>query len=87
MEGMRKGIQYIGVLDYNRSNEPRVFVNQLDSLQFSVKSQEEETFNIHEIIAFPEHIRNDSIKVNNDLAEEERIQQVLKYLKSKIIFD
>lgn len=84
MEGMRKGIQYIGVLDYNRSNEPRVFVNQLDSLQFSVKSQEEETFNIHEIIAFPEHIRNDSIKVNNDLAEEERIQQVLKYLKSKL---
>lgn len=78
MNGMRKGIQYIGVLDYNRSNEPRVFVNRLNAFQFSIKSQEEDTFNIQEITAFTGNLINAKIK------EDETLTAVTKYLNRKL---
>lgn len=84
MSSLRKGIQYIGVLDYNRSNEPRVFINQSNRLQFSIKSQEEESFHVQEIVAYPNFFRNINIKENEKQKKEERIHTATEYLKNKL---
>lgn len=77
-------VQYIGSLDYDKSNHPCIYINKMNNIQFSIKSQEESSFHVKRISSFSNRILNVMLEEKEYLADEERIQNTEEYLKDKL---
>lgn len=84
MDYLEKGVHFIGTLDYNRKNQESVYINKRNFIQFSIKSQEETSFQIREISAFPKDLINFELAESEYTENEDKIRYATECLKDKL---